>query len=106
MARCPNVNNGVALLKSLKTGEAAPVEVISPDRSIQHNPQAGIGLSDDTLRDVLREGNFVLVVREGQINGQPTVSYDMFRIEGGKFRQGRNGQVRGSRRPAIYPWGA
>ena len=74
------------------------------DRYIQHTPQVGDGLSGlmaamqqmaqagitvryDRVHKVLGEGNFVLVVSEGSIAGQPTSFYDLVRIEGGKIAE-------------------
>jgi predicted SnoaL-like aldol condensation-catalyzing enzyme len=36
---------------------------------------------------VLGEGDFVLVVSEGSISGQPTAFYDLLRIENGKIAE-------------------
>ena len=50
-------------------------------------PDAGIELSYDTVHYVLGEGNFILVVSEGSINGQPTAFYDMFRTQDGRIAE-------------------
>jgi predicted SnoaL-like aldol condensation-catalyzing enzyme len=74
------------------------------DNYIQHNPgianglsglgsalaalaKAGIAMKYDTVRKVLGEGNFVLVVSEGSFGGEPTSFYDLFRVENGKIAE-------------------
>ncbi|QTD47214.1 nuclear transport factor 2 family protein [Ottowia testudinis] len=74
------------------------------DRYLQHNPQIADGLSGlgaalkamaaagvtmryDRIHAVLGEGNFVLVVSEGQFGGQPTSFYDLFRVEHGQIAE-------------------
>jgi predicted SnoaL-like aldol condensation-catalyzing enzyme len=74
------------------------------DRYIQHTPQvadglsgllaamqqmaqAGIAVRYDRLHKVLGEGDFVLVISEGSIAGQPTSFYDLVRIEDGKIAE-------------------
>ena len=74
------------------------------DRYIQHTPtvadglsglmaameqmaKAGITVKYDRIHKVLGEGNFVLVVSEGSIAGQPTSFYDLVRIENGKIAE-------------------
>jgi len=74
------------------------------DNYIQHNPNIGDGLSGlgkalqewakqgitmkyDKIHIVLGEGNFVLVVSEGQLGGKHTSFYDLFRIENGKIAE-------------------
>lgn len=74
------------------------------DNYIQHNPNIGDGLSGlgkalddwakqgitmkyDKVHKVLGEGNFVLVVSEGQLAGQHTAFYDLFRVENGKIAE-------------------
>lgn len=71
---------------------------------IQHNPQIadnvsglrqalqtlaeqGIIVKFDKIHKVLGEGNFVLVVSEGNFAGQPTSFYDLFRVENGKIAE-------------------
>ena len=70
------------------------------DNYTQHNPQIGDGLSGlgsalaamakqgltlkyDRIHKVLGEGNFVLVVSEGNFAGRPTSFYDLFRVKNG-----------------------
>ena len=74
------------------------------DAYVQHNPQianglsglgtalaamakAGITMRYDTVHKVLGEGNFVLVVSEGNFGGKPTAFYDLFRVENGKIAE-------------------
>lgn len=74
------------------------------DNYIQHNPMIGDQLSGlgkaleawakqgitmkyDTIHKVLGEGNFVLVVSEGQLAGKHTSFYDLFRVENGKIAE-------------------
>jgi predicted SnoaL-like aldol condensation-catalyzing enzyme len=74
------------------------------DNYVQHNPQIADGLSGlgkaleamakagvtvryDRVHKVLGNGNFVLVVSEGQFAGKPTSFYDLFRVQGGKLAE-------------------
>lgn len=74
------------------------------DQYIQHNPRVGDGVSTvqkafaawaaqgikasyTKVHHVLGEGNFVLVMSEGNFNGQSTAIYDMFRVENGKIAE-------------------
>lgn len=74
------------------------------DNYIQHNPQVADGLSGlgqaleymasqgitmkyDKIHRVLGEGNFVLVVSEGEFGGKHTSFYDLFRVENGKIAE-------------------
>jgi predicted SnoaL-like aldol condensation-catalyzing enzyme len=74
------------------------------DSYVQHNPQIGDGLSGlgqalaawakqgitmkyDRIHHVLGEGNFVLVVSEGRLAGQPTSFYDLFRVVNGRIAE-------------------
>jgi len=74
------------------------------DRYIQHNPQiadgltglgaalqamakAGVTMKYDRVHKVLGEGNFVLVVSEGQFAGKHASFYDLFRVENGKIAE-------------------
>ena len=38
----------------------------------------------ETIHRVLAEGNFVLTVAEGRVNGEHSAFYDLFRIDNGK----------------------
>jgi predicted SnoaL-like aldol condensation-catalyzing enzyme len=74
------------------------------DRYLQHNPRiadglgglaaalkamadAGVGMKYDRIHRVLGEGDFVLVVSEGDFAGKPTSFYDLFRVEDGKIAE-------------------
>jgi predicted SnoaL-like aldol condensation-catalyzing enzyme len=74
------------------------------DKYIQHNPQIGDGLSGlgaalqamakagvtmkyDRIHKVLGEGNFVLVMSEGQFAGKHTAFFDLFRVEAGRIAE-------------------
>ena len=74
------------------------------DHLVQHNPQVGDGLSGlgaallamakqgitikyDRIHRVLGEGNFVLVVSEGNLGGRHSSFYDLFRVENGKLAE-------------------
>ena len=39
------------------------------------------------IHRVLGEGNFVLVVSEGEVEGRPSSFYDLFRLEDGKLAE-------------------
>ena len=74
------------------------------DHYIQHNPNISDGLSGlgaalkamakqgitmkyTKVHKVLGEGNFILVVSEGEFAGKPTSFYDLFRVENGKIAE-------------------
>jgi predicted SnoaL-like aldol condensation-catalyzing enzyme len=74
------------------------------DHYLQHNPQiadrlsglgaaleamakAGISMKYDRVHKVLGEGNFVLVVSEGQFAGKHSSFYDLFRVHNGKIAE-------------------
>jgi predicted SnoaL-like aldol condensation-catalyzing enzyme len=74
------------------------------DNYIQHNPHIADGLSGlgaalqamakqgitmkyDRVHKVLGEGNFVLVVSEGNFAGQHSSFYDLFRVRNGKIAE-------------------
>lgn len=74
------------------------------DKYIQHNPAIADGLSGlgaaltemakngitmkyDRIHKVLGEGNFVLVVSEGEFAGKHVSYYDLFRVEAGKIAE-------------------
>lgn len=74
------------------------------DHYIQHNPQIGNGLSGlgaalnamakagitmryDRIHAVFGEGDFVLVVSEGEFAGKPSSFYDLFRVANGKIAE-------------------
>ncbi|MFA5806261.1 MAG: nuclear transport factor 2 family protein [Melioribacteraceae bacterium] len=74
------------------------------DKYIQHNPlipdqlsglgkalgewaKQGITMKYDTIHKVLGEGNYVLVVSEGNLGGKHNSFYDLFRVENGKIAE-------------------
>jgi predicted SnoaL-like aldol condensation-catalyzing enzyme len=74
------------------------------DAYLQHNPgvadgwsglgaalaamdKAGISMKYDRVHKVLGEGNFVLVISEGQFGGQHVAFYDLFRVQAGKIAE-------------------
>ena len=88
----------VALLKSIETGESAPVAVINPEKYIQHNLGIKDGLAGfgealaalpagsarvNTVR-VLQDGDFVIAHTDYNFFG-PKIGFDIFRFEGGKI---------------------
>ncbi|MEK8026850.1 nuclear transport factor 2 family protein [Pseudaquabacterium rugosum] len=87
-----------ALLKSIETGEAAPVAVINPARYIQHNLAVADGLAGfgavlqalpkgsarvNTVR-VFQDGDFVFAHTEYDFFG-PKIGFDIFRFEDGRI---------------------
>jgi predicted SnoaL-like aldol condensation-catalyzing enzyme len=88
----------VALLKSIETGEPAPVSYINPKKYIQHNLAIGDGLAGfgaalkalpegsakaNTVR-VFRDGDYVFTHTEYNFFG-PKIGFDIFRFEHGKI---------------------
>lgn len=88
----------VALLKSIETGEPAPVSYINPKKYIQHNLAIGDGLAGfgaalkalpegsakaNTVR-VFRDGDYVFAHTEYNFFG-PKIGFDIFRFEHGKI---------------------
>ncbi len=88
----------VALLKSLETGDAAPVASINPDKYIQHNPAVGDGLAGfgavlqalpkgsaraNTVR-VFQDGSYVFAHTDYDFFG-PKIGFDIFRFENGRI---------------------
>ena len=74
------------------------------DQYTQHNPQiadglsglgdalelmakAGVTMTYERVHKVLGEGNFVLVISEGQFAGKHTSFYDLFRVQNGKITE-------------------
>ncbi|MBS0329617.1 MAG: nuclear transport factor 2 family protein [Proteobacteria bacterium] len=74
------------------------------DKYVQHNPQiadglsglgqaleamvkAGVTMKYERVHKVLGEGDFVLVVSEGQFAGRHTSFYDLFRVQNGKIAE-------------------
>lgn len=87
-----------ALLKSIETGDPAPVAVVNPDRYTQHNLSAGDGLAGlgellaalppgsarvNTAR-VFEDGDFVVAHTEYDFFG-PKIGFDVFRFEEGRI---------------------
>jgi predicted SnoaL-like aldol condensation-catalyzing enzyme len=83
-----------ALLKSLETGDPAPIAYINPEKYIQHNQQVPDGLKGfgeflsqiptgsirvNTLR-LIQQGDFVLAHSEYEFFG-PKIGFDIFRFE-------------------------
>ena len=87
-----------ALLKSLETGEQAPVAVINPQKYIQHNLDVADGLAGfgaflseippgsikvNTVR-IFSDGDYVFAHSEYNLLG-PKVGFDIFRFENGRI---------------------
>ena len=88
----------VALLKSIETGDPAPVASVNPDKYIQHNLAVGDGLAGlgavlqllpkgsakvNTVR-VFQDGDRVFAHTEYDFFG-PKIGFDVFRFENGKI---------------------
>jgi predicted SnoaL-like aldol condensation-catalyzing enzyme len=86
----------VALLKSIETGDPAPVSIVDPTRYTQHNLAVGDGLAGfgaalaalppgsarvNTVR-VFEDGPFVFAHTDYNFFG-PKIGFDVFRFEGG-----------------------
>ena len=86
------------LLKSIETGDSAPVGIINPDKYIQHNLSAKDGLQGfqdlmaqlppksarvNTVR-VFQDGDYVFAHSEVDFFG-PKIGFDIFRFENGKI---------------------
>lgn len=54
---------------------------------LQALADAGVQMRIETLHFLHGEGNFVLAMSEGDISGQPTAFYDLFRVENGKIAE-------------------
>lgn len=91
-----NKDKVVALLKSIETGDTAPVAYINPEKYIQHNLNAGDGLEGfgallaalpegsakvNTVR-AFEDGDFVFTHTEYDFFG-PKIGFDVFRFEEG-----------------------
>lgn len=91
-----NKEKVVALLRSLETGDAAPVGYINPNKYIQHNLMAGDGLQGfgELLQHkppggfkakvirAFQDGDFVFTHTEYDFFG-PKIGFDIFRFEDG-----------------------
>jgi predicted SnoaL-like aldol condensation-catalyzing enzyme len=88
----------IDLLKSIETGDTAPVEVINPEKYIQHNLAAKDGLQGfgelmaqlppnsarvNTVR-VFQDGDHVFTHNEYDFFG-PKIGFDIFRFEEGRI---------------------
>jgi predicted SnoaL-like aldol condensation-catalyzing enzyme len=88
----------VSLLKSIETGETAPVAVINPNKYIQHNLGVADGLAGfgaalqqlpansakvNTVR-VFEDGDFVFAHTDYNFFG-PKIGFDVFRFENGRI---------------------
>ena len=88
----------VALLKSIETGESAPVAVVNPAKYTQHNLAVGDGMAGfgavlqalpkgsakvNTVR-VFQDGEFVFAHTDYNFFG-PKIGFDIFRFEDGKI---------------------
>lgn len=88
----------VALLKSIETGETAPVGYINPQKYIQHNLAVGDGLAGfgavlaqlpkgsarvNTVR-AFQDGEYVFTHTDYNFFG-PKIGFDIFRYENGKI---------------------
>jgi len=88
----------VSLLKSIETGETAPVAVINPNKYIQHNLGVADGLAGfgaalqqlpansakvNTVR-VFEDGDLVFAHTDYNFFG-PKIGFDVFRFENGKI---------------------
>jgi predicted SnoaL-like aldol condensation-catalyzing enzyme len=93
-----NKQKVIALLKSIETGEAAPVSYINPNKYIQHNLAVADGLAGfgallkqlppnsakvNTAR-AFQDGDFVFTHTEYDFFG-PKIGFDIFRFENGKI---------------------
>lgn len=88
----------IALLKSIETGDGAPVAVVNPNQYIQHNLAVGDGLAGfgavlqalptgsarvATVR-VFEDGDHVFTHTDYDFFG-PKIGFDIFRFENGKI---------------------
>src|SRR6185295_7661153 len=55
--------------------------------ALQAMAKAGVTMKYHRIHKVLGEGNFVLVVSEGQFAGKPSSFYDLFRLRSGKIAE-------------------
>lgn len=94
----PQQQQVTALLKSIETGDPAPVAAINPDKYIQHNLGAADGLAGfgalmqllpkgsakvNTVR-VFQDGDFVFAHTDYNFFG-PKIGFDIFRFENGRI---------------------
>lgn len=62
-------------------------EVSSLEKALDDAAKNGTPIKYNTIHKVLGEGNFVLVVSEGYLEGKHTSFYDLFRVENGKIAE-------------------
>ena len=88
----------VALLKSLETGDHAPVAIINPEKYTQHNLAVADGIAGfaeflkqvppDSIRvntvRVFQDGDYVFTHSEYELFG-PKIGFDIMRFEDGKI---------------------
>lgn len=93
-----NKEKVVALLKSIETGDTAPIAFINADKYIQHNLAikdglAGFGAALSALPEgsarvntvrVFQDGDFVFAHTDYNFFG-PKIGFDIFRFENGKI---------------------
>ena len=91
-----NTEKTIALLKSIETGDPAPVSYIKPDKYIQHNLMAGDGLEGfgELMKQLpeggakvnvvraFEDGDYVFTHTEYDFFG-PKIGFDVFRFEDG-----------------------
>lgn len=88
----------LALLKSIETGDGAPVAIVNPEKYTQHNLAVGDGLAGlgaalaalppgsarvKTVR-VFQDGDFVFAHTDYNFFG-PKIGFDIFRFENGRI---------------------
>jgi len=71
-------------LKSLETGDPAPLKHASRYIALQHLAIHGSAIVYHKIHKVLGEGNFVLTASEGTLGRKPT-AYDLFRVADGRI---------------------
>ena len=54
---------------------------------LQSMAEAGITMRIAKVHNIYGQGNFVLTISEGDISGQPTAFYDLFRVSDGKIAE-------------------
>lgn len=56
-------------------------------RALTEMAKAGVTMQYSQIHKVLGEGNFVMVVSEGDFAGKPSAFYDLFRVQDGKIAE-------------------
>ena len=54
---------------------------------VRASVEDSLGTKVDRIHKVLGKGNFVLVVSEGRVGGQPTSFYELYRVENGRIAE-------------------